>query len=122
MGLFEQANEIVILSAGRKVEWADVSPPATSEPSTSTDGYDIGADAPIFDLWVDPASPVIADIWVYHPGTRNGPAGWSKWREDEQFTAKDTYRRYRDAGAVTRVALVVRDGSITAAKIGTPLK
>lgn len=119
MGKFETANDIVILDAGRRVEWGDQTPTG-SVPTASTDGVDV-ANSPTVDIFVEPSSGTPTfDIYVYLGANQNGPADWAKWRTDFTTDGDNVYERFDDMGAVDRVAIV--ESNLSTVKIGRAIQ
>lgn len=106
MGLFETANELVVLDGFRRVEWSTQKPTAT-KPTSSVDGSDV-SDAIAGAVNVEPTSGAFPmfDIWGYIGLTENGPGSWTPIERDIPTDGVETSYLLRDIGEYDRLAVV----------------
>lgn len=106
MGLFEVANELVVLDGIRRLEWQDTSA-LSSRPTTSTAGIDV-SDTTAGAVWIDPAAGAypIYDVYGYLGAETGGPEGWSPIQTNQPTGGVPTSHILANLGPFDQISVV----------------
>lgn len=106
-GLFRNANELVVLSAGRNIEWTAAS--VGSVPSGAGDGVALLGSTTAY---VKANATATLVLYVYYADTTGAGAGWYKINGGELSSVDSIVERVNVAGA-DRFAVYASAGSPT---------